>query len=254
MSGPDHQRHVRVSPLAVVAGIAGTLAFHSGLAALLLFVSLASPGEGQSDDPKKTRTTVAFVDAKLVRLGREFSPREMPNKLRATRSTGPAARAETPSTQQRRAPRQDEPPPPPDSVDDLLTRLGQSAAEQARIAEESEREGHTGGIEEGTETDGNDRALYQSQLYRFFRRGFQMPASVPDSARQGLAAAVRVYCTAAGVVERFDIASSGNPEFDQAVRLRMGQAVGATLPPPPSDAIRNEFFGSSFQVRFTPPR
>lgn len=235
-------------------GILTSLAFHGGLVMLLLLVSMTSGSADETRSARKEPTVVQFVDAKLVRLGREFRPREMPNKIRATRSTGPRAQAETPSTARQRAPRREEPDAPPDSVDDLLTRLGQSAADQARIAEASEREGHEGGIEEGTETTGNDRQLYQSQLYRFFRRGFQMPSSIPDSERQGLRAVVRVQSSAGGIVESFNVVSSGNAEFDQAVRLRMGQAQGATLPAPPSDEIRDEFFGATFQVSFSPPR
>lgn len=236
-----------------VIGLLTTALVHSGAVVLLMTISQTAAGTAHSTK-ERTRTEVAFVDTKLVRLGREFSPREMPNKMRATRSTGQTKRAETPSTQRPRAARREEPEAPPDSVEDLMTRLGQSAAEQARIAEASEREGHAGGIEEGTETTGNERQLYQSQLYRFFRRGFQMPGAISEAERVGLTAFVSVRSSAAGLVEGFDVRSSGNADFDQAVRLRMGQAVGATLPTPPNDEIKTEFFGASFRVSFSPPR
>ncbi len=243
------------SALRFVGGLVLTTAFHA-FVGIGLYIAGALPDTVEPVVPiESERPMIEFVEARLLRLGREFHPREMPNRLRATRSTGPAPLARTPTKQAQRVRREpQEVPTPANAVDDLIARLGQSASEHARIAEESEREGSLEGVEEGTETEGNAAQAYRGQLYMFFRRGFQMPTSISEQERHGLGAVVMVRSSPSGVVEGFDLRSSGNAEFDQAVRLRMSQAVGSPLPTPPTPELRDEFFGASFPIRFSPPR
>ena len=246
-------------PLALVFGLALAGAFHGLLGGLLVVATMmgggASAAAAERTPSTDERPEVEFIEAKLVRLGREFQPREMPNKLRPTRSTGPRRLARTPNKNAERVRRDpDETPTPENAVEDILARLGQSASEQARIAEESEREGDPRGVEEGTETSGNEEQMYRGLLYVFFRRGFTIPSSISETDRAGLRAVVSVRSSGSGVVEGFELRSSGNAEFDQAVRLRMNQAVGAMLPTPPNDELRSQFFGASFPVSFSPPR
>ncbi len=81
-----------------------------------------------------------------------------------------------------------------------------------------------------------------------------MPTSITDEERRGMRAVVSVRTSAAGQIEGYSITrSSGNSDFDNAVRIRMDQAVGSHLREPP-DEQRDRYFGTSFPISFSPPR
>jgi outer membrane biosynthesis protein TonB len=63
----------------------------------------------------------------------------------------------------------------------------------------------------------------------------------------------RVEITADGRVGSHSLQSSGNPEFDQAVRLRLDQAQGSRIPEPPEER-RSQIYGNTLPISFVPPR
>ena len=202
---------------------------------------------GEPDEPP----TVHFVQAKLVKLGRQFDARELPNRLRDARTTAAQQPSEVPRHGARRVPRPDA--GPMNAVDDLLTRLGNRADEHARIAYAAEQEGDPDGVEEGTATR-DEGDLYRTYLVGFFRRGFQMPTSIPDDEARNLRATVQIQTSPGGTIEAGVIVRpSGNADFDQAVRLRVGQAVGSVLRDPPDDE-RAQYFGTRFPIAMRAPR
>ena len=242
------------SPVGLLVGILLSIAFHAGLITVLFLVGLMfgtdvlareEPTEEQ-DEPE-----MQFVEARLVKLGRQFDPRELPNRMREARTTAPRF-DEVPRHQTKRVQRPDAGVVAADSVEDMLARLGTRADEMARLTRAAEQEGDPEGVEEGTHTR-EEGDVYLSQLYAFFRRGFQMPPSIADADRRGLRAVVRVQIGADGRVEGFNVSSSGNADFDQAVRLRLDQATGSRVPEPPEDR-RDQIYGNTIPIAFVPPR
>jgi hypothetical protein len=122
----------------------------------------------------------------------------------------------------------------------------------ARIAAAAEQEGDPEGIEEGT-VSREEGDIYRGQIYAFFRRGLQRPTTIADSEIRGLRAVVRVETSPDGRIVGYEIRSSGNADFDQAVRLRMDQAQGSRLPDPP-DEVRDQYYGVTFNISVSPPR
>jgi outer membrane biosynthesis protein TonB len=220
---------------------------------------------------------IEIIEARFVRLGSEADPRRLPSRYIPSAATAPqpvvsplpgegAAPVDATAT-----PENPLPPSPTgtrapnqantstaqaqavDARQDLLTRLGDSAEATAELAAPRFREGHADGIVDGTETVDNGN-LYRGRLYSFFRRGWQVPTSIPAGELRGLACSVSIDLTADGRVGAFRITSgSGNEAFDGSVRQRLNQAVGASLPPPPAD-VADEYLGHSIPFRFVPPR
>jgi hypothetical protein len=251
---PTLLRFRGLSPIGLLVGILLSIGFHVGLITVLFVVGLAfgtnvlAREEPTEDDEEPE---MQFVEARLVKLGREFDPRELPNRMREARTTAPRF-DEVPRHRTKRVQPPDAGVVAADSVEDVLARLGTRADEMARVARAAEQEGDPDGVEEGTHTR-EEGDVYVSQLYAFFRRGFQMPSSIADADRRGLRAVARVQIGADGRVDGFNINSSGNADFDQAVRLRLDQATGARIPEPPEDR-RDEFYGNTIPIAFVPPR
>ena len=239
----------------VLVGLLMIVVSHVGIGGMVIAVGLFFGAEILAADEQVVEEEppeMQFIEAKLVKLGRRFDPRELPNRQREARTTAPR-RADVPRRDSKRV----HIPPDAgitaaDSVEDILARLGTRADEEARLARAAEQEGDPEGVEEGTHTR-EEGDVYISQLYAFFRRGFQMPPSIAHSERRGLRAVVRVQIAADGRVAGFSIQSSGNADFDQAVRLRLDQATGARIPEPPEER-RAEFYGQTIPVAFVPPR
>jgi hypothetical protein len=251
-------RPAQVDPLALVGGAIMVLIAYGLLGTVLLVLGVLSSGfvsrhdqaEVMFDEPEPPE--VEFVEARLIKLGRQFDARELPNRIRDARSTAPRQPSNVPRHGAERVPRPDQ-EGPTNAVDDLLARIGSSADEQARIVNAAEQEGDPDGVAEGTHTR-EEGDVYATYLYGFFRRGFQMPTSITDEERRGMRATVQIRTSAAGQIEGYDIVSpSGNADFDQAVRLRLDQAVGSHLREPP-EADRARYFGTSFPIRMTAPR
>ena len=250
---PTLLRFRGVSPAGLLVGLVLSIGAHAGLIMVLFLVGLAFGTDvlAREEPTEEEEPEMQFVEARLVKLGRQFDPRELPNRMREARTTAPRF-DEVPRHRQKRVPPPDAGVIPADSVEDVLARLGTRADEMARVARSAEQEGDPEGVEEGTHTR-EEGDVYVSQLYAFFRRGFQMPPSIADADRRGLRAVARVQIGADGRVDGFNIQSSGNADFDQAVRLRLDQATGARIPEPPEDR-REEFYGNTIPIAFVPPR
>ena len=218
-----------------------------------------------------------IVEARFVRLGSERDPRRLPSHYIPSAATA-VQPVVSPLPGEGEAPvdatATPENPLPPDptgtraphhantstahqqTVDArqaALDRLGDSAEATAELAQPRFREGDAEGIAEGTETreTGN---IYSGRLYSFFRRGWQVPTSIPASELRGLACSVSIEITADGRVGGFSITrGSGNDVFDSSVRQRLNQAVGAALPPPPPE-VADDYLGHNIPFRFVPPR
>jgi hypothetical protein len=245
-----------MSPLAIVVGFVTMVGLHVFLAIVLVAVTAVSLDQAARAEQARAMfeeepPEVEFIEAKLIKLGRQFDPRELPNRIREARTTAPNQPSDVPRHGADRVQRPDA--GPLDSVQDLVSRLGSRADELAQLARAAEQEGDPDGVAEGTHSR-EEGDLYPTYLYGFFRRGFQMPTSITDEERRGLAAVIRVQTSPAGIIEGYDITrTSGNADFDQAVRLRLDQAVGSQLQEPPEED-RARYFGTSFPIRMTPPR
>lgn len=218
---------------------------------------------------------VSVVETRFVRFGAPPDPRRMPDRYVPSAATAPPPSAtdvlgEVPADAVPGAE-----PPPPDGTglraptdaqpaltaeqraamarEDLLNRLGDSAAATAEFAEPRVREGDAEGIAEGTATR-DEADIYPGRLYTYFRRGWQAPSSIPEEELSTLRCRVRVEITADARVGDFQISGpSGNDAFDASVRQRMSQAAGASLPPPPPDEAER-YLGSAITVTFIGPR
>jgi TonB family protein len=218
---------------------------------------------------------VPVVEARFVRFGAPPDPRRMPDRYVPSAATAPPPSAtdvvgEVPADAVPgaeplptdgtglRAPTDAQPALTAEqraaqAREDLLNRLGDSAAATAEFAEPRVREGDAEGIAEGTAERG-EADIYPGRLYTYFRRGWDVPTSIPDEELRTLRCRVRVDITADGRVGSAQLAgSSGNAEFDASVRQRLSQAVGAALPPPPPDEAER-YLGSAVTITFTPPR
>lgn len=217
------------------------------------------------------------IEARFVRLGSAPEPRRLPSRYIPSAATAPQpvvsqlpGEGEAP-VDATTAPENTLAPDPTgtrapnqattsaaqaqavDARQDLLTRLGDRAEATAELAVPRFREGDAEGIAEGTETRENGN-IYRGRLYSFFRRGWQVPTSIPAAELRGLACSVSIELTADGRVGSFRVTNgSGNEAFDSSVRQRLNQAVGASLPPPPADEA-DEYLGHSIPFRFVPPR
>lgn len=210
------------------------------------------------------------VETRFVRFGAPPDPRRMPDRYVPTAATAPPVApeaAEVPLDALPVDPVTGEPGlrPPVDPAhqltpeqraaearNDLLTRLGDSAAATAEFAEPRVREGDAEGITEGTAERG-EADIYPGRLYAFFRRGWQAPSSIPDEELRTLRCRVRVTITEDARVGDFTISGSGNETFDASVRQRMAQAAGASLPPPPPEEAER-YLGTTQTITFVGPR
>lgn len=211
------------------------------------------------------------VETRFVRFGAPPDPRRMPDRYVPTAATAPPVAvtdplAEVPLDALPVDPVTGDPglrPPDPTRVltpeqraaearNDLLTRLGDSAAATAEFAEPRVREGDAEGITEGTAERG-EADIYPGRLYSFFRRGWQAPSSIPDEELRTLRCRVRVTITQDAHVGDFSISGSGNEAFDASVRQRMSQAAGAALPPPPPEEAER-YLGTTQTITFVGPR
>lgn len=253
---PSLLRRKAINVLALVIGVVVAVTAHVLFASLILIVGVLFGSEVLAHEeaiPEDEPPEVEFIEAEFVKLGRQFDPRELPNRQREARSTAPR-RSDVPTRDSRRVRiPEDAGIRPADAVDDELARLGTRADEMARIARAAEQEGDPEGIEEGTATR-EEGDIYRGLLYAFFRRGLQRPSTIPDGELRGLRAVVQVESSPDGRITGFRMARpSGNADFDQAVRLRMDQAVGSRLPEPPEEE-RDQYWGTRFQIGIVPPR
>lgn len=246
-----------VSTLSLIVGAVVAVSAYGAIGATLFLATLITPsmaegGTHLAEIPAPPPPPeVEWVEARLIKLGRQFDTSELPNRRREARTTAP----ERPSMVARHGARRVASPDagPQNSIDDLVARIGTTADELAQIANQAEQEGDPDGVAEGTHS-AEDGDRYATYLYGLFRRGLQRPTSISDEEIRGLRATVQVHTTPAGQIDSYTIARrSGNADFDSAVRMRMDQAVGTQLRDPP-DEERDRYFGTAFPVGFRPPR
>ena len=193
-----------------------------------------------------------FVEARFVKLGTQLDPRRLPDRPTPQANTAP----QNPNrfSKRNRIRRSDQRHnPQPDSINDMLQRLGDRAEQFEREAIARQIEGHEQGVQGGTETDATAANLYNGQLYRFFRRGWSVPTTIPDDARRSLVLRVQVSIGHDRRVTGFSLGgSSGNASFDESVRshLQRIQGSGRLVPEPPA-AVAHRYLGRQNAFRFT---
>lgn len=240
--------------------IAGVLSAIGALVVLPLVVLLTSMlfdtlfGGAQAAEPLPP---IEVVETRFVRLGRP-EPRRLPDLEAPSTDESPASTTE-PEPSPTPVPVVAQPTPVPakkqkrqkeESAEDLLAQLGQSADRISGLARGAQRQGHAEGIAEGTKLDGDAYDLYKGKLYSYFRRGWQVPASIADAEVRKLTCLVEFRITDDARVGPFEIIRpSGNDFFDESVRQRMLQAEGAALPKPPGE-VADRFLGETISLLF----
>lgn len=201
-----------------------------------------------AQDEKAPEESFEYVETRFVKLGTTYRKRALPTKLKVGGAPAPGGGAREPGLRRQVADAGVEGEGTSNILDALAGRAGDVAGE----GKAKRGVGSPDGISSGTATE-EDGDIYRGKLYVFFRRGFTLPPSLSRDEAKGLRATVRVTISENGRVESYTLGSSGNREFDQAVRLRMEQALGSKLPEPPPE-VRSDFFGRTLPVGFTPPR
>lgn len=197
------------------------------------------------------------IETRFVRLGKPRPQRRLPSKempaaqqsARVPTAPDSSTPTSTPGSKREQGfakPSKRRKPP----QEDLLERLGERAGAISDLRKGPELEGHEEGIVEGTKASGDDKDLYLGKLYSYFRRGWQVPTLIPVEELEKLACVVELSITEDGRIGDYDVVrSSGNEAFDQSVRLRLSQAEGAQLPPPP-ESVASQVLGETISLRF----
>lgn len=245
-----------VDPAAVVVGGIVALGFHGAIIFALLAVAILKALGVISDHVEPAQDVVerTVVEARFVKLGKIFDPRQLPNRRVPRLSTAPPepGTAVSKNMNPERRQRPDAGPRPENPTEDLLTRLGDRAQVFAEIAEQRDQEGNPEGIEEGTEDTARAGDVYAGQLYVFFRRGWTVPTVVTDDERRGLVCDVDVEIAGDRQITGYRIrGSSGNAIFDQSVldRLQALRDANAQIPEPPPE-VAGDYLGRTIGLRF----
>jgi hypothetical protein len=229
-----------------------------GLAFLTVFILADLGGAVDAllrDEPAEetAEETPEVIEAAFVQLGREFRPRELPDRQVATSSLAP--RTPDPNVVSKRTvaptPRPEQ-PPPPSSYEDMLSRLGNTSRfVDSRVA--AETEGDPNGNEEGRFS--RDGSVYLGTLMGIVKRGWQVPATIPDSELVDLRAAVSFRITEDLRMEDLRLSQrSGNADYDRSIQQRIDE-IRASLfrvPPPPAEE-RARFIGPPITFNMLPP-
>ncbi|MCB9666891.1 MAG: TonB C-terminal domain-containing protein [Myxococcales bacterium] len=217
-----------------MAGSALSLLVHGIIvAAFVLSGLLGGMLPARAKKPIEERTV---IEARLVQLGKEIDPRQLPNRQVPLLQTAPPDTVAV-SDNPEETPEQPTEQKPPNPTEDLLTRLGDRAQTFAELAEEREKEGSPEGVADGS-SQAKAGDVYAGKLYQFFRRGWTVPTVITDAESQKLAAEVDVDITNDLKIGKFTLRrSSGNSLFDQSVldNLARLKDADATLPEPPPE-------------------
>ncbi len=246
----------RASFAEIVAGVVSAFGAVVVLPIVVVLTSLvfdAIFGNASADDG--ALPPIEVVETRFVRLGTP-EPRALPD-LEAPSTDEPPAPATEPEPSPTPAPVVAQPKPSKkakprkrESAEDMLAQLGQSADKISGLSRGAQRQGHAEGIAEGTKLDGDASDLYKGKLYAYFRRGWQVPGSIPDADLKKLTCLVEFTITDDARVGPFEIVRpSGNDFFDASVRQRMAQAEGSGLPKPPKE-VADQFIGETISLLF----
>jgi hypothetical protein len=233
-----------------MGGIAMSLAMHAApVAVWAIVMALSAAGiELGAAAPPPAVPIEEIVQAHFVQLGEIPDPHRLPDRQVPIMRTdvpdphpAPSLEANPPPA----APRPDH-PRQRDSVDDVLQRLSNDAQIFAERTDLREREGDPEGIE-GGERHASEGDRYVGRLAAFFRRGWSVPSTIPDSQLSDLHARVTVQIHDDTTLGDWELTSpSGNPDFDESVRAQMTRLVasGQNIPPPPEE-VANQYLGQS---------
>lgn len=253
---PTSALHMRV--LGAVSIVSGMFTASLG-AGLFVVVALSSLGTVSLDalDASDIADAPEFVEERIieaafVQLGRPFDPRELPDRQTATSTF--ARRRPDPNavSMNTRAEVDAGPQPLNPHVSEQLAQLGNRSELFNPSNFVPERDGELEGMEEGRESEGS---IYAGLIQSMLRRGFNMPESIPDTERAGLAARVTVVVGPNLRFQSIRISTpSGNGDFDRAVERRLAEVRESDpVLPEPSASDRELFIGQNFTVRFVPP-
>jgi hypothetical protein len=238
----------------LVGGLLGGL-FGASFLGLVVFADVAGALDAlRADEEVVAREKPTVVEASFVQLGRDFDPRELPDR-QVDRSSFVKARPREVATADARpktTPEDDAGVKPVDAYENLLDQLGNRADFYDRISR-AEMEGSADGVAEGNQKEGD---AYRGTLYALFRRGLRAPPTVPDDVLRSLRAQVEFRITDDLRIRGLRLSqSSGNDDFDRAVRTRVEEIEESdpVLPEPPA-ASRATFVGPPIQMVITPPK
>lgn len=248
------------TPVEIAGGIGFALATFVALPALVLLSGFLLGGMGalfrtSADDLPPAPLEV--IETRFVRLGKQRPERRLPSKeIRAEQQSSrtlasPDADAAAPVASDESATGLAKPTKNRSRKDeDLLAELGQRAGAISDLRKGPELEGHEEGIIEGTKSTGDEKDLYLGKLYTYFRRGWQVPTSIPDQELEKLTCVIELSITDDGRVGDYSVTRpSGNEAFDESVRRRVSQAQGADLPEPP-ETVAPQVLGQTISLRF----
>jgi hypothetical protein len=231
-----------LTPAQVTAGAVTALSVHVGFPLLLALVVGVLSAVGVIITPPPEPPPVEHViQARVLQLGVELDPRQLPNRrvpILRTDVPEPAPSKRAPTEQ---PPPRERPERQPDSVSDLMQRLSQEAQTFAEREERRVQEGDPEGIE-GGEREASEGDVYAGRLASFFRRGWQVPTTIDRDSLRGLTTRVTVFIGDDLRVMRFRVVrSSGNPDFDLGVEQQLQRLVDgqAVIPPPPEETASN---------------
>ena len=234
--------------------IAGGLALASGmLIGGVLFLVVYGAGVRVAQQEALAADDAPLIDdeivtARFVRLGRQFD--ELPNREVPVKAHAPqrgVAISKRPT--RRELPDAGVTQTEPDFSNLIVNAERQAFAEDV---EQRELEGDPNGIEEGTARTAQEGDIYAGQIYRFFRRGWSVPATIPEARRKELRANVVLKVGENLEIVQYRIASgSGEADFDESIRAHIEslRASNATIPEPPLE-VRTTYVGAPFRLRF----
>ncbi len=244
------------SALTRAAILAGIVTGSLGLAFLTLFI-LADIGgavDALLEDEKDEEAAAEelepeVIEAAFVQLGREFRPRELPDRSVATSSLAPRF---DPNLVSKRIRSPEERQVAPNAYEAALQQLGNTS----RFVDSNfaaETEGDPNGNEEGRFS--RDGSVYLGQLMALVKRGWQVPVTIPDSELVRLRAAVSFRITEDLEMQDLRLSiRSGNADYDRSVEQRLEEIRDSSFrvpPPPPEDRAR--FIGVPITFNMLPP-
>jgi hypothetical protein len=226
----------------------------AGFLGLVVLADVAGALDALRDDEVAPREKPTIVEASFVQLGREFDPRELPDRQvdRSSFVKSQPKQVATPNARPKTTPEEDAGVKPVDAYENLLNQLGNRADFYDRISR-AEMEGSPDGVAEGNQKEGD---AYRGTLYALFRRGLRAPPTIPDDVLKSLRAEVEFRITDDLRIRGLKLTrSSGNEDFDRAVRTRIEEIEeGDPVLPEPPAASRATFIGPPIQMVITPPK
>jgi hypothetical protein len=245
MRPPSQLRRRVLTGNMALGGLLFTLGAHLLVPASIALMLALIAATGIGAKPTQVIPDDKVVEARFVRLGKKFDPRQLPQRRAPIKTTAPQPGVAVSKEMDPPKPKKpDAGPPPQRAEDNPLTHIGDRAQAFAEMAENREQEGDPQGIAEGTETQAKAGDLYRGQLVAFFRHGWVIPTTLGDTSKLTTRASVEITPDRR-VGEHEIVKPSGDPSFDQSVENRFNElrSLGTTLPEPPPE-VRSQFSGT----------